>query len=310
MPVLAVLLWIVSFHHFFHVDGNYSGYLYSFFVKIITPIPHRHIILGCTLLFISQGLHLNYILNRHEVLFINSWIPAVIYTLIAMAFSPFATFHPLLLTQGFVVFLLEKTFRLYKQGETYALNMDAGVIIGIATLIYFPSALLLLFFIAGTIILKPFNWRDPVIVLLGFTTPFFIITSILFLYGKPILKLIPSHTALFDFHFPVLKSVDNTLWITIGLLGFLMLMALFKLSSNFYKNVIRTRNMQQMIFVLLGICILMAIFTPYHSFARYYFISLPLSVIISYYFVATKKIVLPEVLFICLVLCVIFNLTR
>lgn len=310
MPLIAILWWLLSFSHFFHVDTQYQGFVYSHLIKFLNPYPQKYIAAGCIALFILQAFHLNYILNRHEVLFVNTWIPSVVYVMVAAAFTPFLCLHPLLIVQSIFIFILEKIFRLYKNPETKALDFDTGMLIGIATLIYFHSIFIFLCFFIGLFILKPFHWRDSLISLLGFCTPFFMLFGILFLMRIPLTPLLDINKSKIAFHIPHAAGVNYTLWITIGLLVFLILLSLLKLSANFYKNVIRTRNMQQVIFIFLLTTILSALFASDVSFIRYYFICAPVSVIISYYFVATKKVVLPEILFLCLLGCVIYNITR
>lgn len=310
MPLMATLLWLLAFGHFFHIDSQYQGFVYSQLVKYLSHYPQKYVAAGCITLFILQAFHLNYILNRHEVLFVNTWLPSIIYVMVAAAFTPFLCLHPLLLVQSIFIFILEKIFRLYKNPETKALDFDTGMLIGVATLIYLNSIFIFLTFFVGLFILKPFHWRDSLISLLGFCTPFFILYGILFLMRIPLPPLLEHGSSQIAFRVPQAASVNYTLWITIGILVFLVILSLMKLSANFYKNVIRTRNMQQVVFILLLTTILSALFAGNVSFVRYYFICAPVSVIISYYFVATKKAILPEILFLSLLGCVIYNITR
>jgi hypothetical protein len=310
MPLMAILLWLLAFGHCFHIDSQYQGFVYSHLVKYFRLYPQKYVAALCTILFILQAFHLNYILNRHEVLFANTWLPSIIYVMVAAAFTPFLSLHPLLLVQSIFIFILEKIFRLYKNPETKALDFDTGMLIGIATLIYLNSIFIFLCFFVGLFILKPFHWRDSLISLLGFCTPFFMFYGILFLMRIPLPPLLENGSSQMVFRIPKEASVDSTLWITIGILVFLVILSLSKLSANFYKNVIRTRNMQQMVFVFLLTTILSSLFAGSLSFIRYYFVCAPVSVIISYYFVATKKVILPEILFLSLLGSVIYNITR
>ncbi|MFI5220602.1 MAG: hypothetical protein ACHQNT_14040, partial [Bacteroidia bacterium] len=175
------------------------------------------------------------------------------------------------------------------------------------TLFYFPAIIFLLIYAIGLIILRPFSWRDWIVGLMGFLTPVFFVMLYFFLtdrldeFGEMVFS--NEITRQFNIKNAVPPGYPFTvLWVAI-----VLLLSILKLRGNFYKNVAKTRNYQQLIVFFLVVSLLFLIFTPSAALYRFSILTIPLSVIIAYYFLAAKKMWISESLFYILIILIIYN---
>ncbi len=256
----------------------------------------------------SQVIHLNYIVQKHEVLYKNSYLPALFYLIFLTVIPQFLTFHPVLIANSILLFVLDKLFKIYKNTGAMSLAFDSCFLIGLTTLIYLPAISFFLVFALSILILKTFSWRDWVVGLIGLALPF-IFTFIYYFWINDLNEFsekffLGNIRQLWDTGGLVLQGYR----ITLGVVLLVMILTLNRIRQNFYKNVTRIRNFQQVIFIFLGVALLSLIFTA-GSVAVYRFsiLVIPLSVMISYYFLAAKKKWWTELLFWVLLGLVIFN---
>lgn len=308
IPVFLAIAW---------VSAAYGG---STFL-VSNPMPLYNVVFGILsglpawaggvfgfLLTTSQVFHLNYIVQKHEVLYKNSYLPALFYLLFIALIPQFLTFHPVLIANSFLLFVLDKLFKIYKNPAAMSLAFDSCFLIGVATLFYLPAIAFFLLFAISILILKTFSWRDWLVGLIGLSLPFFF-TFIYYFWiddldefsNKFFLRNIRQ---LWDPSGLVLQGYR----ITLGVVSVIFILTLGRIRQNFYKNVTRIRNFQQVIFIFLGVALLSLIFTSGSAAVyRFSILVIPLAAMISYYFLAAKKKWWTEFLFWTLLGLVIFN---
>ena len=243
----------------------------------------------------GQALHLNYILNRHEVFFKQSWLPAFIYLIIATQFKDFVEFSPLLVVNTLFILFLDKIFALYKNQKTIGITFDAALLISIIALIYAPALLFLLLFFISVAILKSITWRDLSIGIVGMLVPFSLVIVGYFMSGN-LLLFLNQYKSTFSNGFIFSNFKLNNYLIAISIILFVLLLAVMKLRRNYLKNVTKSRLCQQIIllFILLGTFTIPLISKV--AFQDYFIFIIPVSSVIAYYFLDGKKIIYQELL--------------
>jgi hypothetical protein len=260
------------------------------------------------LLTTSQVFHLNYIVQKHEVLYKNSYLPALFYLLFIALIPQFLTFHPVLIANSILIFALDKLFKIYKNPAALSLVFDTCFLIGATTLFYLPAIAFFLLFALSILILKTFSWRDWIVGLTGLALPLFF-TFIYYFWNDGLDELsdkffLKNIRQLWDTSGLVLQGYR----ITLGLVSLIFILTLIRIRQNFYKNVTRIRNFQQVIFIFLGVALLSLVFTSGSAAVyRFSILVIPLASMISYYFLAAKKKWWTEVLFWALLGLVVFN---
>ena len=311
--VAAVLLFLVilvgyaSFKwHFATIAANGMPF-YDIVLTAFTGFPSWVRVLVVTSILFLQAIHLNFILNKHEVIFKSTWLPALMYVLIGSLLPPFQWFHPMLFVNTLLLFALDKIFFLYKNAKPLALDFDIGFIIGFASLFYLPIIIFIFFFGIALILLRPFSWRDWATGIIGVFLPlffafcyYFLTDHLMLLYEKIVLSGIRRPTNLTSL-FP-----SGYLY-SIVLLCIIIALAIFKQQANFYKNVTKTR-LNHLVLILFAITgIVTSLFTDTPLIYRFYILTIPLAVWSSYFFLSMKRLWLAELIMLLFMSCWIYN---
>ncbi len=280
---------------------------YNLFLWMVSPLPIWSLGVIALLMVLLQVFHFNKLIEKHEILYKNSYLPGWFYLIFSILIPSFVSFHPILFANTISLFALDKIFRIYKNPNPQALIFDAGLLFSLASLFYLPSVLFFVFLAASLLVIKTFNLREWIIGFAGLLIPYLLILVWYFFTGT-----------MDEFISKLTYRPLTNLWNTEGLLleGYratiivvviLFLLALWKLRANYFKNVIRIRRYQQvmLMYLLIGFCT-MAI-SPSEDPYRFAILVPPVALLIAYYFLAIRKEWLTEVLFGLLFIVLLVN---
>lgn len=306
-PMLAFLLLIpvmvAAFcsynYHFTTVLPNGMPF-YDTVIALVGDLPSGIRVLIVFILIYLQAIHLQFILNRHEVLYKESWLPALMYVFLATILPEFQFFHPMLFINSFLLLALDRIFFLYKNDKPLPLDFDTGFIIGIASLFYLPLLIFILFFGAALILLRPFSWRDWATGIIGVFLPLFFAFCFYFLNDK--FMLLYEKLALSGIKSP--KNFDEIFkkqyFYALAVPAVISLLGLLRQFINFYKNVTRTRLNQLVIVMFAVTALLAAVFAETIQLYRFMILAIPAAVWAGYYLLSLKKLFIAEAFFILL----------
>jgi hypothetical protein len=271
----------------------------------LLPVGVRVVLMAAV---VSAGaIYFNLLLNRFEVLYRNSYLPAFFYTLLSVSLPSVVSVHPLHFINLILIFLLNQFFQSYKHAKPLAQLFNAGFLAALCCLIYLPLLPLLLFCILALPVLRSFNVREIVAVLVGMTVPIYLISA----WWFPVrlseeLIWLNRYLLQFRFHWDITLNIQAR---CLGLLmALLFALSAIRLRQHYYKNIIRTRLYQQSIFLLLTSLSLTLVFSSMLELNAILLLILPLSVFYSYYFVSAKKrLWLYELIVLVLIAVVIWN---
>jgi hypothetical protein len=307
-PMLAFLLMVPvlvaaysSYHyHFATVQPNGMPF-YDAVIAVLGKAPSWVRLTISLILIYLQAIHLQFILNRHEVLYKESWVPALMYIFLATLLPEFQWFHPMLFINSFLLLALDRIFFLYKNDKPLPLDFDTGFIIGIASLFYLPLLIFILFFGAALILLRPFSWRDWATGIIGVFLPLFFAFCYYFLNDR--FMLLYEKLALSGIKSPKnLNEIFKGQYIySLAVPAVISLLGLLKQFTNFYKNVTRTRLNQLVIFMFAITAALAAVFAETIQLFRFMILVIPAAVWSGYYLLSLKKIFIAELFFLLLV---------
>lgn len=307
LVVIAAAMWIASLSAGYRVVESNGMPLYDVVLAFLQLLPAWAGPLIGFLLTTSQAIHLNLVLNKHEVLFRDSWLPALLYVVLSGLLPPFLWFHPLLLVNSILIFVLDRIFSLYKNGAPMSLTFDSAFLLSLAALFYLPAVALFIFYFIGIIMLRPFSWREWMVGLLGLLFPFFF--AFLYYFLNDALQLFYERV----FVSGIKRQIDLQHLFAIEysasilLVGVLFLLSLLKLQVNYFKNVTKSRLIQQLLVLMIPVCFLSVLVSRDESLFRFSTLSVPLAVYLAYYFLSGKKRWLMEVIFLLLLLCWCYN---
>ena len=301
LVVLSATMWFVSKSGTYEIVAANGMPLYDLIVKALTFIPPVLSVFLAFLLFTSQALHINHVINKHEVLYKQSWLPALMFIIIAGLFPPFLWIHPILFVNSLLIFVFDKLFSLYKHPTPLALAFDGAFLLSLSALFYLPTIFLFLFYILCIIILRPFSWRLWSVSFMGLLLPFFF-AFFYYFWNNELMSFYE-----WVFVSGIKRQIDLThifnvkYILSVVIVGIIFILSLLKLQTNYFKNVTKSRLIQQLLVLLIPIGILSVLFSRDESLYRYSIIVLPLSIYLAYYFLSGKKRWVMELMF--LILC-------
>jgi hypothetical protein len=289
MPVIILIFWGRMLFQVSPVVDPNSLPFWKAIASILNIFPSWINFLLLLVLISGQVIFLNVVVNRHEVLYKNTFLPAFIFALLVSGTPAMMQIHPVYVITLLVLMILDRAFTLFKNDQPVSALFDSGFLSGLAALICFQGIIVFPFYIISLAILRPFRFKEWLITLIGFILPFFLWGTYLF-WNHSLIENVESYMM----HFRNIHSVwdlqsNLKAWIFIMYVGLLLLLSLVKLRMNYRKNIIRSRSYQAILFILLlfgGAWISLAGNIRMVDFA---FLLIPVSVFCAYYFAAAKK---------------------
>lgn len=281
--------------------------MYDLLLGLVLQLPEWVTGLIVYLLLISQVFHLNHVIGKHEVFYKNSYLPALFFMVFQVMIPSFMTFHPVLIVNSILIFILDKLFKIYKNPAPLTMAFDVCFLVGLATLFYLPAISFFLLFAFSILILKTFAWRDWLVGITGLLLPFFFAFVYYFwIDGLEKMKemfFLNDISRILNTGGLILQGYRITLVVVTVIVG----LTLLRIRQNFYKNATRIRNFQQVIFMFLLVALISLAFTGSVAVYRFAILTIPISTLISYYFLAGKKAWWNEVLFWLLMAVLVLN---
>lgn len=293
--VMNLVLFIMPGH--FVIEQTNAPFSRLFFHLSEMLINNNHYVLSvlAIVLVFLQALFINKFLNDIKLFEQATYVPALVYIVIACLFEEFLYLTPLLVANTFVIFIISKAFQFSRKQDCMMDIYDMGLLIGISSLFYFPASTLLILVFVALSVFRAFAWREWVVGLLGFLTAYFLIGTYYFVIDQ-LPDFVNNH---------ILKSISiSTAWklgLEVKVLGgyvlLLVVLSLFTFQANFLKSPIQIRKFLLLLvwsLVLLSLSFLLKDrLTPQH----FAILSVPLSVFISYFLMNIKKKWIADVLF-------------
>lgn len=247
------------------------------------------------ILLTSQALYLNYILNKHEIFFKQSWLPALFYLIFSTQFPMLVQFTPLVVLNSIFIIIIDKIFSLYKNQKTIGITFDTALLMSLVALIYAPAIFMILLFFIGIAILKPISWRDFSIGLIGLIVPLSIIITIYFLCDN-LEGFILHYKSGIASGIRWDNYIQPSVFLSSIIIGIVFLISLLKLRKYYLKNVTKSRLCQQILVIFFFIGVSTIPFAVQKGLQNYIILLIPLSSIIAYFFLDGKKIIYQELI--------------
>lgn len=136
--------------------------------------------LSAMVLVVVQGFVVNVLIDQFRLLGERNWFPGLFYVLVASSVPSLTFLSAPLVAATFVPFSIWGVFKAYQKPNVTAAIFDAGFWVGVASLFYPPSILLLIGAFAGFGVVRSFSMRERAVLLSGFFVPVFLAWSFYF----------------------------------------------------------------------------------------------------------------------------------
>lgn len=278
-----------------------SNFLNTVYEQSITPEVSILVALTLTIL---QGILLNHIINKYNLLGKVNYLTALLYVALASIITPFLTLSSTLLCNFLLIWVIDKLLSTYREAEIKSTIYDTGLIIALGTLFYFPFIALFPAIWISLIIFRSFNWREWIAGILGFVTVYFILFIIYLWFDMldPFLNLWDPLTRTF----PSSLNIDMyDYWV---LLVPLLILILFVISlrQNFFKSLVFIRKAFQLLFFMLLLAAVSFYLNTNLEAFHFLLCVAPLSIYMAYYFTHAKTRWLYETVFALLFFAILY----
>jgi len=280
---MTVGIWLNTFLN----PGNSNLYfnehpmpLYGVLTNIVSPVSTWGTLITM-IIWVSHGLLL--VRLNTKFIFINerTYLPAIIFILSGCFITDLQSLNPVIISSIFLLIAIERLIDSYRNTNISFSSFDAGLLIGTGTLFYLNLGFFLLLVWIGLLILRPVNWREWVVPILGFCTPVFFTAAIyyllyddLFLFIEIIQdNLIPFKYDITQFHFYFL-----------GYLALIVAFASFQIIRDRITKKVRSRKIFLIFWWLFFISAIVFFIFPWASFEMIVFGFIPLSFLLTNYF--------------------------
>ena len=251
--------------------------------------------------FLLVRLNAAYILIQER-----TFLPAFFFLLLTGFYYPHLQFSEYIFGSISMIFILIAIFSTYKQEPNSRRFFDAGLMIGISVLFYARMVYFLPFIWIAQLILRPFSWREWITPILGMLTPAFLLVSIRFLIGYDpadawVIFYDNLNSFYYSFHF-------TRAYIIISSYVFiLVLMASGYMLKVFQFRKVYIRNYYLLFFWLFILSSVLFTFLTRFDPGMLYITAIPVSFILSNYFIHAKKSLGNRILFLLILLLFLAN---
>jgi hypothetical protein len=273
-----------------------DGILFRGILTFLEPTGKANPVIYPVLAFIllyTQAIALVRLINNYRMMNRSNYLPGMAYLLITSYFPEWNYFSAPLLINTLLIFVLGWLFKIYNHPRGKGIVFNVGLIIGVSSLIFFPSVTFVIWVLFALMVMRPFSINEWLLCLLGVTSPYYFYAVYLFLTNQwQPSKILPYLSA-------SLPSLQQSIWLA---LSSLLLMVPFLTGGYFIQDNLRRMLIQvRKGWSILLIYLLVAIFVPFvntsNTFENWVLAAVPFSAFHACtYFYPPRKI-FPLILF-------------
>lgn len=304
---LTLLLKLPAFLEIPKYEFIQNAPLARFVFTLVAALPNHYLwslIITTTLVFL-QAIFINYIVASHGVLYKNTFLPALFYVLINSMFFVQNELTPQLISTTFILFLFQRLCYLYQSQNPLLVVLDAGLYLGVAVLFNYDLLLYLPFILISVIIFTSFNVRYLIITLIGIMVPLYFM--MVYFYSIDRFDDFIGYMVQ-SFESKYLKPIETN-WIRLipwAIFLPVTVSSVFTLQQNFFRNKVKTRRIIQSIYLMLVFGVIGLFFENLNYMYAISYLAVPLSIVLAYYFISSKRFWLKEALFGVLVILALY----
>lgn len=307
IPLAVFAFWVKSFWEpfiFDHASCENINILYAPIAKLMGANALAHTIVGAVLV-VALAFMMQMINGRYAFIRIRSKLPGSLFVIIICGFTDLHTAHPIYFGAVFVLFAIYRLFSMFEKSRPYSAVFDVGFLLGVSALFCFNLIVLFpAFVISMAVLSRDTKWREFVLILLGFVLPFIFAASYLF--------LVEDLPTTFNLIVSGISQSINNFWLNtdlmiyVGVLAFYTFIATIDILKQYDKKKISSRKYFTAFFWIFLFSVVGFTFVPSASQEMLVISIIPVTFLISNFFVFMKRRFWGEFFFILILGIVIF----
>lgn len=273
-----------------------DGPVFSFILYFIGETGQLHPFiysLIAYLLLYTQAILLNKVINDNRMMQKQTFLPAISYLLVTSLVPDWNYFSAPLMVNTILVLVLAGLFKTQSMQQAKSIIFNVGLGIGLASFIFFPTVVFMIWAIFGLMLMRPFRINEWLLCILGMTVPYYFYPVYLFLTDQlSIQKMLPY----LDISFPRFQQSG---WIAAGsiLLCVPFVMGAYYVQDNLRRMLIQVRKGWSLILLYLLAAILIPFLNAGLTFENWVIAAIPLASFHACAFLYPPRKIIPTALF-------------
>ncbi len=290
IPVLVILCWLPDLlkpENAAPVNEAFAGVLGKYVIRLNANfiVISRFIAM---VIVMANGFMLLQLNTLHFFIPYRTQFPALLYMLLCSAFPMLISLTPALIASSLFILLLFRVFATYKH-DYFSYNfLDAGLIISIASLFYIPAFFLYPLLLIIMAIIRPYIWREWIFSAIGLLVPFLLILAINYLLDTDI-KIFTDSSRHGFLSIARIKDFSIVLQSFTGYVGLLILISSIRMANSIGNIKIQSRKFFISFFWMFILSLLTFFIVSAAGIDMIYFICIPVSFLMAYYFTFCRK---------------------
>jgi hypothetical protein len=299
LHMLLRLHTFIDIRHYEFIQNAPMARMFFGFIQSLTNPYFWSAVIAAALIYL-QAIFINYIVSSQNILYRNSFMPALFFLLINSFFPQQNELTPQLISNTFLLLLFQRLCYLYESKNPLLVVLDAGLYLGIGILFNYDLLLFLPFILISVVISTKFNLRYLLVSLIGISIPLYF-TGIFFYVTDKWPELIVYIQQSFEKkNFKPLEN-DWTRLLPWAVIGPIVASSIIALQQNFFRNKVKSRRIVQSVHLMLVFGVIGLFFENVNYIYALVYLSIPLSINLAYFFVGDKRFWLKETLFFILI---------
>lgn len=236
---------------------------------------------------IIGGILLNMFAIKQEIISKTNYLPSLFYILFSFSSNTSQSFDPILIANLFVIPALFFLMESYREEQALSDFFKAGFFMGLASFFYVHYLFLFPLSFIALIILRAFNWREWLILLLGLLASGYIYICLNYISSNDFTQSFGIiSTVLTNFQKPLVSEYHLAFLIMIVLL---FCFAFFQSLTKGFGVKVKTKKTKFILLWMMALCLLMAFFKHKSDWLLMPCI-IPLSIIIGDYLAELRQL--------------------
>ena len=300
IPFFAVLLWTRSILFPFEIPAHPGSMpLYDLVDDVVNS--SRILSQSLALLFlILTALLLARINTKFILIPARTYLPAIIFLIIASAYPHLHYFHPLVPSVILLLLAVNRMFDAYKKEGLCYHFFDASILISLASMFYARMGAYIVIVWLGLIVLRPFYWKEWAMSVVGFALPYIFLVAFKYYLGQDInlfLELVKDNFMLEQeptyYKYPY--------YLFAGILAILIFLSSVRMMQINAGLKILVRQFSKVFFWLFLITVILSVLFV-ESVGLFTIVAVPAAYLISFYFFSTVSRLAGEIMFLLFLL--------
>jgi hypothetical protein len=276
--ILLVYALVLKFPLFLHPVApspqKEDSYPYSLILKGLAYLfghaAFVYAILTFLILF-SQAILFNRICNYTKLLPKPNFLPGMSYILITSLLPDWGHFSAPLLINSIMIWIWYRMIDLYNSHRPGASIFNIGIWTGIVSLLYIPAMAFLLLVLFGLITMRPFRIREWLVVLLGFTCPYYFLFLVLYLTSNWNWKAVVPRIVF------TLPAPPTLIWTTIGMFWLVLpfIIGGYFVQKNLNKVLIQIRKSWSLLLLFLMVAVIIILINKAGNYENWIVMAVP-----------------------------------